>query len=225
MKNKNSQIRNILTKKLSLKNNFYVENEFYYKTHKSRLDKIINHYEILKKIKNVKGEIVELGVFKGISLIRIAQIRDTLKIKKKIYGFDTFKDFPKTKKTNIYDTNFPRYFKKIIGSPIKKKKLEKILKQKKLKNIKIIQGNIFNTLKFIIRKKIKISLLHLDLDLEEATFYSLKLLMKNISKRGIVILDDYGIHPGIKRAVNKNLKKKKIFSPFYGKNPFYYIKD
>jgi hypothetical protein len=214
-----------ITKKIKLDNNFEVENNFYYKTHKTRLDKILNHYELIKKIIKVKGDIVELGVFKGISLIRIAQIRDTLKIKKKIYAFDTFKAFPESKKSNFYDSNFPKIFTQTAGYPIVKKKLEDILKKKKLMNIKLIEGNIFESLDIFQKKKIRISLLHLDLDLEEATLFALTKLFKCVCKGGIIILDDYKIHTGIKRAVDNFLKNKKIHPPLFGHNPSFFIKN
>lgn len=225
MKNKNNFTHKLISKKLQLKNDFEVENNFYYKTHKTRLQKVFNHYELIKKIVKVKGDIVELGVFKGISLIRIAQIRDILKLKKKIYGFDTFKDFPSSKNSHEYEKQFPKYFKKIVGKPITRKKLEVILKKKQLNNIKLIEGDIFKSLSILKKKKIKISMLHLDLDLEEATLYALNTLFKFISKGGIIILDDYKIHPGIKRAADKALKNKKITPPFYGSNPSFFIKD
>ena len=155
MKNKNNFTNKLISKKLQLKNDFEVENNFYYKTHKTRLQKVFNHYELIKKIVKVKGDIVELGVFKGISLIRIAQIRDILKLKKKIYGFDTFKEFPSSKNSHEYERQFPKYFKKIVGKPIAKKKLEVILKKKQLNNIKLIEGDIFKSLNIFKKKKNK----------------------------------------------------------------------
>ena len=224
-KKKKNYIKKVLNKKITLKSNFYLENEFYYHTHKSRLDKILNHYELIKKIEKIQGEIVELGVFKGISLIRIAQIRDTLKIKKKIYGFDTFDSFPVVDNSDGYDKAFPSSFTKTAGKPITKNRLEKILSNKKLKNIELVKGDIFKTLQILKKNKIKISLLHLDMDLEKATFFALDLLYNNITKGGIIIFDDYKIHPGIKRAVDKVLKGKIINPPPHGKNPSFFIKD
>jgi len=217
--------KKLILKNNKLANNFELENNFYYKTHKTRLDKILNHYELIKKIAKVKGDIVELGVFKGISLIRIAQIRDTLKIQKKIYAFDTFKQFPASTKYNFYDNKFPKIFKQIAGYPIARNKLKNVLQKKKLMNIKLIEGNIFESLDIFQKKKISISLLHLDLDLEEATLFALTKLFKFISKGGIVILDDYKIHPGIKRAVDKFLKNEKIHPPLFGNNPSFFIKN
>ena len=50
------------------------ENLFYLTSNKLRLLKIIDHYEIYKRIINIKGDIIECGVFKGISLIRFLSL-------------------------------------------------------------------------------------------------------------------------------------------------------
>ena len=54
------------------------ENIYHLKTDISRIGKLIYHYEIYKKILNVPGDIVECGVFKGISLIRFLTYRSIL---------------------------------------------------------------------------------------------------------------------------------------------------
>ena len=70
-------------------NTWDFENSFYFNANSSRLKKIIAHYEIFKKSINVKGSIIECGVFKGNSLTRFTIFRDLLiGSKKKVYGFD-----------------------------------------------------------------------------------------------------------------------------------------
>ena len=207
------------------KYNFSLENKFYYSVNQKRFDKILNHYELLKLSKKVKGDIVELGVFKGVSIIRLALFRDILKIKKKIYGFDTFSKFPKNNSNYLDDRKFPKNFEKIAGKPVKIEILNKLLKNKNLKNIKLIKGNIFNTLKLFTKDK-KISFLHLDLDTEDVTFFAIKTLYPNLTKGGIIVFDDYNIHKGINRAFKKYFKNKiNIEKPIYGNNPFYIIKN
>ena len=78
------------------------ENLFYQTSDKSRLRKIIDHYEIYKKVSNVKGDIFEFGVFKGVSLIRFLTFRDIInkKTTKHVYGFDAFGKFPHPKNDN-----------------------------------------------------------------------------------------------------------------------------
>lgn len=59
---------------------------------------ILAHYEIYKKIINLPGDIVELGVFKGGSIIQFATFRELLENEnsRKIIGFDIFGEFPQT---------------------------------------------------------------------------------------------------------------------------------
>ena len=50
--------------------------------------------EILLKTKNVKGDIIEFGIWNGNNLFTIKKISDYYDLKKKIYGFDNFSGFP-----------------------------------------------------------------------------------------------------------------------------------
>ena len=77
----------------------------------------------------------------------------------------------------------------------------------------------------LIKNKIKISFLHLDLDLEEITLYSLKKIYKNISKNGVIVIDDFNIHPGINKAIKKFFGKVRIYKPIIGNNPHFIIKN
>ena len=58
-------------------NPWQYENLFYLTSDK-RILKLLDHYEIYKKILKVKGDIVECGVFKGASLIRFLTFRDLI---------------------------------------------------------------------------------------------------------------------------------------------------
>ena len=205
---------------------FKFENAFYHFAEKSRFEKLLNQFELVRLIKNVPGDIVELGVFKGNSLIRLCHFRDILKLKKKVFGFDTFSFFPENNSVNKYDKFFPQAYKKIAGNPISEKELRKILKNKKIKNVKLIKGNIYDTLSILEKKKLKISLLHLDLDTEDITKFVLSKIFKLISKKGVIILDDYKIHKGIDRAIkNFKLLNLKVCKPLFGNNPHFIIKD
>ena len=46
-------------------------NKFHLTLNSERLAKLICHYEIFKKIKNIPGDVVECGVFKGTLARRI----------------------------------------------------------------------------------------------------------------------------------------------------------
>ena len=100
---------------LNFSNIWDIENIFYLKSDISRIFKIICHYEIFRLTKNVPGEIIECGVFKGNSFVRFLSFRNLIKIKnKKAFGFDVFGNFPKQKikEDNIFAQNHD----KLIGN-------------------------------------------------------------------------------------------------------------
>lgn len=193
------------------------ENLFYLTSDKIRILKLLDQYEIYKKILNIKGDIVECGVFKGASFIRLLTFRDLIEkqSKRKIIGFDAFGKFPrpnKKHKNEKDDTEFAKNHDKKIGTGINISLLNKYLKKKNIVNYSLIKGDVLKTLpNYILKnKKLKISLLHLDLDVYEPTKFVLENLYKNISKNGIILLDDYSHIKGATLAVDEFLKKNKL---------------
>jgi len=59
-------------------NPFEYENGFYLTSETTRIAKLLAQYELYKKIVHLPGDVIECGVFKGASLIRLATFRDTL---------------------------------------------------------------------------------------------------------------------------------------------------
>jgi hypothetical protein len=209
------------------------ENLFYLTSDKKRILKLLDHYEIYKKILNVKGDIIECGVFKGASLIRFLTFRDLIekKHKRKVIGFDAFGKFPHPKKyykNNKADKVFAKRHDNNIGLGINIKLLKKYLKKKKLTNYDLVKGDVLKTLPNYLskNKKLKISLLHLDLDVYEPTRFALDTLYKNISKNGIILLDDYTHIKGATLAVDEFIKKNKLKVYKVSKNgrPYYFQK-
>ena len=188
-----------------------IENNFYLRSDASRLKKAVCHYEVFKKTIKVPGSIVECGVFKGTSLIRLLTYRDLLQQKsKKIYGFDPFGKFPKQL---IQDDNkFALKHDKVSGLGLKLKKLKKFLFNKKFKNFELIKGDVIKTLPNFLKKntKLKISFLHLDMDVYEPTKFALEKLFKKVAKNGIVLIDDYGYVRGATKATNEFVKENKL---------------
>ena len=209
---------------------FEYENNFYLSCDITRISKILSHYEIYKMIKEVPGEIVECGVFKGASFLRFAMFREIFgnPFSKKIIGFDTFGKFPET---NFQDDKKAR--NKFIDSAgedsISKDQLFEILNQKNLnRHLNLIEGDITKTVPDYVKTnpELKISLLNLDTDIYEPAVSILEHLYPRITKGGILMLDDYGTHPGETKAVdeyfqNKNIEIKKF--PF-AMTPCYIIK-
>ena len=209
---------------------FEYEKNFYLSCDITRISKILSHYEIYKMIKEVPGEIIECGVFKGASYLRFAMFREIFgnPFSKKIIGFDTFSKFPET---TFQDDNKAR--NKFISSAgsdsISKEQLLKILDNKGLnKHVDLIEGDITETVPSYVKAnpELKISLLNLDTDIYEPAVTILEHLYPKITKGGILMLDDYGTHPGETKAVDEYFKNKTVeikkFS--FAMTPCYIIK-
>lgn len=194
-----------------LKNNIWdIENNYYLQSSISRIGKLISQYEIYKKILHLPGDIIELGVFKGVSAIRLLTFRNILEdnFSRKFYGFDTFLKFPKQKKD--YDKSFVKRWETEAGHPLTKKKIDFFLK-KKFNNYTLIKGNIFNTIPTFLKKNnCKIALLHLDLDVYEATKFAIHNFFPKIVTGGIVMVDDYNSEVGATNAINEFISERKI---------------
>jgi hypothetical protein len=209
---------------------FEYENNFYLSCGITRISKILSHYEIYKMIKEVPGEIIECGVFKGASYLRFAMFREIFgnPFSKKIIGFDTFSEFPET--TFQDDTKARNKFISSAGSDsISKEQLLKILDNKGLnKHVDLIEGDITETVPSYVKAnpELKISLLNLDTDIYEPAVTILEHLYPKITKGGILMLDDYGTHPGETKAVDEYFKNKTVeikkFS--FAMTPCYIIK-
>src|SRR5437764_4368902 len=64
---------------------------------RQHLKRFLAMYEIFKMVQQVKGSIVECGVFRGFGLMSWAKLSTILEpenLTRRIYGFDTFEGFP-----------------------------------------------------------------------------------------------------------------------------------
>ena len=209
---------------------FEYENNFYLSCDITRISKVLAHYEIYKMIKEITGEVVECGVFKGSSYLRFVMFREIFSnpYSKKIIGFDTFGKFPETSFQD--DIKARTQFIDSAGSDsISKEQLLQILNNKEInKHVDLIEGDIVETVPAYVKAnpELKISLLNLDTDIYEPAVTILEHLYPKITKGGILMLDDYGTHPGETKAVdeffhNKNIEIKK-FS--FAMTPSYIVK-
>jgi hypothetical protein len=197
-----------------IKKAFKYENDFYLSCDPSRIGKMLTHYELFKQAVNLPGAIMEFGVFKGVSLARFAIFRSLFSNvnSKKIIGFDTFNKFPKS----VYegDRKHTQDFIKEAGSnSISKDQLFKILKWHGLdKNVELIEGDICDTGPEYVKThpELKISLLHLDVDLYEPTKVILNYFYPKVVNGGVIIFDDYATFGGETKAIDEYFESKTV---------------
>lgn len=186
---------------------FEYENGFYATADPSRFSKIISHLEFFKQTSTVRGEIIEFGVFKGNSFFRWIKFRDLLEQtnSRKIIGFDIFGDFPEANFELDKDKRDAFVKETNGGKSISHSEINSLLDKQGLnKNIDIVKGDILTTLdKYLVENPhLKISLLHIDVDLYEPTKIILEKLYDKVTIGGIIIFDDYGAFAGTNKAVD-----------------------
>jgi len=204
------------------------ENGFYLTSPLTRIAKLCAHLEIYKNIINLPGHIVELGVLKGASLIRFATFRNIYEAEnsRKIIGFDAYGKFPEQESSN--DKEFAKWFESNAGEGISQDELKEVFDYKGLGNIELVQGNILNTIPKYIEQhpELKISLLHIDVDVYEPTKIALEHLYDRVVKNGVIVFDDYGTVAGETQAVDEffNDKDVEILKPPISHIPSYIVK-
>jgi hypothetical protein len=204
----------LLIRELESSNVWNYENAFYWFSHPSRLGKIISHYELYKSIKDLPGDILEFGVYKGASLIRFATFRNILEndYSRKIVGFDPFGIFPHTNLTSELDFNFIKKFESEGGNGLNLSEISEVLIRKNFKNIELKEGNCFETLPKYLKDypATRIALLHLDMDVNEPTTFVLEELYERIVPNGLIVIDDYNAIAGATNAIDSFIHKNKL---------------
>ncbi|MBV7268548.1 TylF/MycF/NovP-related O-methyltransferase [Winogradskyella luteola] len=202
-----------MKKLYQLEKKFEYENGFYATADPSRFSKFITHLELFRQTSNIRGEIMEFGIFKGNSFFRWVKFRDLLEqtASRKIIGFDIFGDFPEANFKDDKEKRDAFVAETNGGKSISYEEITDLLAKQNLnKNIEIIKGDILITLDQYLNKNphLKLSLLHIDVDLYEPSKLILEKLYSRVTKGGIIILDDYGAFAGTNKAVDDFFENK-----------------
>jgi hypothetical protein len=165
--------------------------------------KLLARTILFDKVKNIPGDVVECGVFKGTGIFTFLKLKRYFcpNSYKKIIGFDFFnsKDLteslsPQDKKTMTllfegrnfkHETSYKTFLEnKILENGFQDHEFE------------LIAGDISKTVLDFVEERpgAKISLLYLDLDLEQPTYDVLTSLWDRVSSGGIVVFDEYAYH-------------------------------
>lgn len=188
------------------------------------LKKYIAHYELFRQIKDLPGDIVELGVFKGRSLMTWANFLEILNMgdrQKQVFGFDNFagfknfskKDGPTNKKLGKVKGGFNSSDNELcLLEAIKIFDKDRFIPYKP--RVKLIKGDIEKTLPIFLENNpgLRISLLHFDCDLYKPTLTALDHLWPLVVRGGVLIFDEYAIRPwqGESEAVDEFFAKNNL---------------
>ena len=155
-------------------------------------------YSILKQLKNINGDILDVGCMRG----GVGMMMSKINQKGNTYLIDTFSGFEEEEK----------YHKKNIFVFTGIAELKKNIRNLRLKKIKILQQKFPNKEKLKSIKNIK--LCHIDVNTYKSTKNSYNYVKNKVIKGGFIIFDDYGIFgvEQVAKFVNQiKLKDKKNF--------------
>lgn len=190
------------------------ENAFYWFSHPSRLNKMLAHYELYKSIVGLPGDVIELGVYKATSLIRLATFRMLLEneFSRKIVGFDAFGKFPTDSLSMKEDLEFVNDFEATGGEGLSVHETSDIFERKSFRNVHLNAGNVFETVPAYLEKhpETRIAFLHLDLDVKEPTAFALNALYDRVVPGGVIVLDDYNTEVGGTAAIDEFIAERKL---------------
>ena len=205
--------------------------------------RFLSHYELFKKVIDLPGCILDLGVWKGTSLFTWSNLMETFvpfDRSRKIYGFDTFEGLQQfSDKDGADDSSVQKETSGYLATEEEVQAMVDIHNSDNMiagtKRVNIVVGDIKDTIPTFLDSTpgLRISLLHFDMDLYEPTKVGMELLYDLVLPGGVVCFDEYGLVPwqGETIAVEEFFKSRKEKMPKLQKHSFaqtphaYFIKD
>lgn len=186
--------------------------------------RMIHLYNLLKRISEIPGNIVECGVGWGRSLYALCLLEQANPKGRSVYGFDSFEGFPEPSeedeywkygiKKGRYKTNPASVIRHLLKSGIS----QEFIREK----VNIVKGYFCDSLHKY--GKAPIALLHLDVDLYLSYKECLEYFYPLVVRGGIIAFDEYqsiGMYSGCKKAVDEYLNgreeilKSEIIDRYY----------
>ena len=196
--------------KLKQYSNFYMKYKDYTMIDEKTYN---NNLKIAEKAKNISGDIVECGVWRGGMIAGIAELLGT---KSKYFLYDSFEGLPEAKE--IDGTSAKEWQNNSEGEHYYDNCKAEInfaneAMTKSSVDFELIKGWFENTVPY--HKHEKISILRLDADWYDSTIICLKHLFPKVVSGGIIIIDDYYVWEGCTKAVHDYLSEIKSSCRIY----------
>ena len=154
-----------------------------------------------------EGIVLEMGVYDGGSINRIASKLWKSDPSREVYGLDSFKGLEESWSSTDHYRSFD-----VEGIPPKSIH----------RNVKIIHGRVENVLEnFLNIEKPKFALIHFDMDLYGPSHYALKMLLPYLSSGTLILFDELHGYPGwefgefkaLNQLLNSSQYQFKAFGP------------
>ncbi len=201
---------------------------------RQNLTRFIALYEIFKEVLNVKGSVVECGVFRGFGMLtwaKLSAILEPVNLTRRIYGFDSFEGFPSVGGKDRTATS-----RDVMQGDMFADSHDEILELAAnhdstrflghIPKIQLIKGDAVTSIPAFIEKNphLLVSLLFMDFDLYEPTKVALQAFVPRMPKGAVLAFDelDNPLWPGETVAMLENVGAGKLriqrlpFDPYIG---------
>jgi hypothetical protein len=175
---------------------FYLVENFARYLRLEELSRLLVRHELFKKILNIKGSIVECGVYSGNGLMtwaKLSVILEPVAYWRKIYGFDTFEGFPsvsgKDSPASQQGDQKDSSFEELIACI---KLFEMTHYCPEINKVQLIKGDFCETGGAFLNGNphLLIALLYLDFDIYEPTKKALELFLPRMHRGSILCFDE-----------------------------------
>lgn len=179
-------------------NNFIFSNDI------KLIGKLLHRFEYFLKTKDLPGDIVEIGVFKGSGISSFMKFIEVYcsNSNKKVIGFDIFdtrsaEDILVKDGLNDKENMFVVY-DRVDHSELTYESVHSRLLKTNISSdkFKLIQGDVEKTLPEFLRENpgFRASMIYIDVDLDRPTYFALKHLWDRLLPGGVILFDEYEYH-------------------------------
>ncbi len=187
---------------------------------RQNLTRFLSLYEIFKKIRNVKGSVVECGVYQGFGTMtwaKLSAVLEPVNLTRRIYGFDTFEGFPTlSDKDRSATSNHVQEGDLFANSYDEIKELAAVHDSTRflghIPKVQLMKGDATQTIPGFVAENphLLVSLLFLDFDLYEPTRVALEHFVPRMPRGAVIAFDelDNPLWPGETQAMLEFFKNR-----------------
>jgi len=199
---------------------------------RQKLTRLLSLYELFKQVLEVKGSIIECGVFRGFGLMSWANLSAVLEpnnLTRRIYGFDSFSGFP-----SLTSPDKGRLSQEVKSGSLAANSFDELTDLIKLfdqnrflghiPKVELIKGDALKTIPAFIKKNphLLVSLLFLDFDLYQPTKIAIESFYPRLPKGALIAFDelDNPLWPGETLALLKTIGINRLKIKRFGFDPY-----
>lgn len=199
--------------------NYKVFNDFVFSNDIKIMGKLLHRFQHFLNIKDLPGDIVEIGVFKGSGVSSFLKFIEIYcpNSNKKVIGFDIFGVDKSTKvlssDTELDNISMNAIYNRVHHGDLSLESVTENLCKTEISRDKfiLVEGDVEKSLPKFLEENpgFRVSLLYIDVDIDRPTYFALKYLWDRILPGGVIIFDEFEYHIySESNGVEKFLKEK-----------------